>query len=924
MCSVVLIQVRRVKNCDELLKMASVENLSDTELRRKLAEYGYPAGPVTETSRKVLLKKLKLLMVQAGRSSDVTAAGKWRRSSSRFSSGEEDSENDDLKMRLNSSIPPQSSNFRTPVRKLSVESLSDSELRCKLEEYGFPAGPVTETSRNVLRKKLKLLMAQSGPSGRSSDVTAATKWRRSSSRFSSGEEDSENDDLKMRLNSSMPPPSSNFRTPRRKSTEKSSEYPVTPGRLGRRKEMNFRNDIFSVPKTLIPDSDPSKKRHSHPSSPCLNLGSLSSSSVRRLSSRPMVSSLINDGFETGSDSDIDSKKLERNIGLVLPPSSSPASAPCSSFLSRLSSIRPKHKSDYSGGDSTSANTLLRFQKSFESTGSATNTADSLAANRSTHTPFQSSFVKRLSGTFGTRGSTPSSIFDVKENDDASNSPDGLFTPSRRSGFSPQSDLAQEFKTTDDEVKFGCNSQFISMILLAVAALFFAVLAIMYVSMRSRDALSFGLEDKANNFPVCPQEVAWTTSVASEVKELCVDHEDLMPAVKLAKLLHPELNERAVSQRCYGGRAALMAHSDIIRWLMKKDKTIGQHLEHHLRSLKVLLVSNPHWGIQVVESPKGDTAGSTSSHRLVDTGGLIVTDPDLPVLCYLKTKVQGILFTFLYIVVGICVLFGIKLATQWYIRRRKQDKLEVYKMVERIIELLVNHQRNASPGKQPFLAVNHIRDQLIPPPDRSRLAKVWNQAVQWIKNSESRVRCEMQSIAGEEFPVWRWLPHASTSCISSAVSSEQSTPRRNNKVWQGQAFDTMTGSPNSPPCSPTPCLKIRHMFDPDMEFGDEWPVRVQDAILEKCAEEGVVALHISVDSASREGCVYLKCASQEDAGKAYRALHGWWFDSNLVTVKYLRLERYHERFPEAEGVVVPVHPSNNQKLSLQWQNPLENN
>lgn len=52
-------------------------------------------------------------------------------------------------------------------------------------------------------------------------------------------------------------------------------------------------------------------------------------------------------------------------------------------------------------------------------------------------------------------------------------------------------------------------------------------------------------------------------------------------------------------------------------------------------------------------------------------------------------------------------------------------------------------------------------------------------------------------------------------VGSKVASEQSTPRRNNKVWQGQAFDTMTGSPNSPPCSPTPCLKIRHMFDPDV-------------------------------------------------------------------------------------------------------------
>jgi hypothetical protein len=48
---------------------------------------------------------------------------------------------------------------------------------------------------------------------------------------------------------------------------------------------------------------------------------------------------------------------------------------------------------------------------------------------------------------------------------------------------------------------------------------------------------------------------------------------------------------------------------------------------------------------------GDAAASTSSHHLVDTGGLVVTDPDLPVSCYLKTKVQEILFTFMYIVGG---------------------------------------------------------------------------------------------------------------------------------------------------------------------------------------------------------------------------------------------------------------------------------
>ena len=51
--------------------MASVLILSDTELRRKLAEYGLNVGPVTESTREVLIKKLKQLMGQSGGSSDV-------------------------------------------------------------------------------------------------------------------------------------------------------------------------------------------------------------------------------------------------------------------------------------------------------------------------------------------------------------------------------------------------------------------------------------------------------------------------------------------------------------------------------------------------------------------------------------------------------------------------------------------------------------------------------------------------------------------------------------------------------------------------------------------------------------------------------------------------------------------------------------
>lgn len=40
----------------------TVDNLSDAELRTKLAEYGFPIVPITNTTRKVMTKKLKMLM----------------------------------------------------------------------------------------------------------------------------------------------------------------------------------------------------------------------------------------------------------------------------------------------------------------------------------------------------------------------------------------------------------------------------------------------------------------------------------------------------------------------------------------------------------------------------------------------------------------------------------------------------------------------------------------------------------------------------------------------------------------------------------------------------------------------------------------------------------------------------------------------
>lgn len=68
--------------------MVDVDKLSDAELRTKLLEFGFPVMPITGTTRKVMVKKLKLLMENRKKT-----GGQDRKSLGRYSS-EEESDND--------------------------------------------------------------------------------------------------------------------------------------------------------------------------------------------------------------------------------------------------------------------------------------------------------------------------------------------------------------------------------------------------------------------------------------------------------------------------------------------------------------------------------------------------------------------------------------------------------------------------------------------------------------------------------------------------------------------------------------------------------------------------------------------------------------------------------------------------------------
>src|SRR5690349_20371442 len=56
------------------------------------------------------------------------------------------------------------------------------------------------------------------------------------------------------------------------------------------------------------------------------------------------------------------------------------------------------------------------------------------------------------------------------------------------------------------------------------------------------------------------------------------------------------------------------------------------------------------------------------------------------------------------------------------------------------------------------------------------------------------------------------------------------------------------------------------------------------------------------------CVYVKCGSCADAGIVHEEINGWWLESGLAVVKFLKQDKYHQRFPSSINVTNVLQPS----------------
>uniref|UniRef100_A0A8D9DNL2 Inner nuclear membrane protein Man1 n=1 Tax=Cacopsylla melanoneura TaxID=428564 RepID=A0A8D9DNL2_9HEMI len=703
----------------------------------------------------------------------------------------------------------------------SLPNLTDDEIRSYVSKFNLPSVPITDSTRKLLLRKIQTALDGGGSTPNNKKTGKKTPATSRSNLSNISITDNHNDkDVSTDM---LPPPTLPAVTRRSNSRGRSSNDSPHP--------------FKSKPNTSNLDQSMDSSLYSNPTK-------------RQSRTLPVASPSYQNGFETGSDSDVPEKpavnsSLSRRRTSPINRSFKSPIFP-SVFSNLPTSVRPND---------------LSPPKSRPSTPSVSTGQDAFDFSRK---PI-SSYSSRFSIGNNSHNNAASSITESDEEEYSPRLPKRFF-PTSAPHTSAQPNNVGQFKKpsfTTSKILFGCF------------VLFFICLTFIYMNIQGNSANFFNNSD--TKYPICG-------SGRIEPGVTCVMDDDIPVAIEFLPHIYDELYQRSVSKHCgYPSTEDKLIDADINKLLTEKNPTTTDwELRTHVPNIKVLIKSNPHWTLKVMDD------------------SIVLSKVELPITCSISSFFAKLFF---YSVQGAILLFGTLVAykgIQFYLDRKEKSKREILKMVDDILHM-IRAQAEKYP-EEPFLPIRHIKDQLIPLYERDRLNSVWLGVVKMMEN-EARVRQEIQLVQGEDQDVWRWLP-------------PQPVALRKHKTWQGAAFETEEGSVNALPVSPTACLKIRNMFDPREEDDGEtsWVTAVEDALLEKC--EGINILHIGVDRPSTEGIVFIKCASCADAGRAYRALHGAWFNSKLVTVKYLRYERYHERFPQAKALVAPLKPSNDRRYSLQ--------
>lgn len=402
-----------------------------------------------------------------------------------------------------------------------------------------------------------------------------------------------------------------------------------------------------------------------------------------------------------------------------------------------------------------------------------------------------------------------------------------------------------------------NQSFKPYLLVSLFAMFFTLLAFIYIlkspnilevdNLRSKVLICEGTNKKANCIPA-----------------IYIDR-----TIDLLKSILETLQIRSKKFHC-NNKKVVVVETDIIKSMEKLEFYDGTHKwRENLLYAKVLIEENPQWKIVINE-------GQNVSFSL--------SNENPSSFCSFYFKIKSF---FLIIGIGsIIVIFSVSLYILY--RNIKAWRLNRSVVIEQfttdIVNELIYRASLSEATEEREVIINHLRDKLIPLNKRNTYLKYWKEALKVLEINDSRILFGLKICDGTEYRTMTWISNAKSNTANGLL-----------KKWQSPAF----GYANKINKPPTSCLKIRHMFDSTESDIHNLKQIIESAIIEKVGNRCCIQ-DIQIDRKSC--CVYVRCCSEFDAGVVHNEINGWWFDKRLISIKFLRLQRYLTRFPDSKNTV----------------------
>ncbi|XP_069797833.1 inner nuclear membrane protein Man1-like [Narcine bancroftii] len=175
------------------------------------------------------------------------------------------------------------------------------------------------------------------------------------------------------------------------------------------------------------------------------------------------------------------------------------------------------------------------------------------------------------------------------------------------------------------------------------------------------------------------------------------------------------------------------------------------------ALQWIMQSSLDLGIRLVGEDSEATVTSVDQVTCLES-----TRPHMNLYCRLQCAFFTILRRMLIFITILGLLWIALLLLKYYSRKMEEQEHDMNEMVNKIIAVTRAHYRDWAKDLElvPYVPIPHVRDTLIQPKDRKKMNKIWEKAVQFLEANESRIRTEKQRINGQDFLVWRWTQPSS--------------------------------------------------------------------------------------------------------------------------------------------------------------------